>query len=289
MGFFRRAGLIFRERLVYRMESMATFHLLLIAVLQGVTEFLPISSSGHLILLPALTGLEDQGQVIDVAVHLGTLIAVMLYFWRDVGLALGGIPQLIYGRVDSPGAKLAFLLLVATVPVVIAGLLLKLTGLDDIMRGSVALIGWTMLGFGVVLLWSDKTGATYKTAANWSLRHAVILGLWQALALIPGTSRSGICITGARHLGYGRTDATKLAMLMSIPTIIASGTLLAAEVAATADYAIVKDAALAAVFAFVAALAALILMMRLLKTVSFTPYVIYRVILGLCLLVWAYS
>ena len=268
---------------------MATFHLLLIAVLQGVTEFLPISSSGHLILLPALTGLEDQGQVIDVAVHLGTLIAVMLYFWRDVGLALGGIPRLIYGRVDSPGAKLAFLLLVATVPVVIAGLLLKLTGLDDIMRGSVALIGWTMLGFGVVLLWSDKTGATYKTAANWSLRHAVILGLWQALALIPGTSRSGICITGARHLGYGRTDATKLAMLMSIPTIIASGTFLAAEVAATADYAIVKDAALAAVFAFVAALAALILMMRLLKTVSFTPYVIYRVILGLCLLVWAYS
>ena len=289
MGFFRRAGLIFRERLVYRMESMATFHLLLIAVLQGVTEFLPISSSGHLILLPALTGLEDQGQVIDVAVHLGTLIAVMLYFWRDVGLALGGLPQLIYGRVDSPGAKLAFLLLVATVPVVIAGLLLKLTGLDDIMRGSVALIGWTMLGFGVVLLWSDKTGATYKTAANWSLRHAVILGLWQALALIPGTSRSGICITGARHLGYGRTDAAKLAMLMSIPTIIASGTLLAAEVAATADYAIVKDAALAAVFAFVAALTALILMMRLLKTVSFTPYVIYRVILGLCLLVWAYS
>jgi undecaprenyl-diphosphatase len=289
MGFFRRTGLIFRERLVYRMESMATFHLLLIAVLQGVTEFLPISSSGHLILLPALTGLEDQGQVIDVAVHLGTLIAVMLYFWRDVGLALGGIPRLIYGRVDSPGAKLAFLLLVATVPVVIAGLLLKLTGLDDIMRGSVALIGWTMLGFGVVLLWSDETGATHKKAAKWSLRDAVILGLWQALALIPGTSRSGICITGARHLGYGRTDATKLAMLMSIPTIIASGTFLAAEVAATADYAIVKDAALAAVFAFVAALAALILMMRLLKTVSFTPYVIYRVILGLCLLVLAYS
>ena len=190
MGFFRRTGLIFRERLVYRMESMATFHLLLIAVLQGVTEFLPISSSGHLILLPALTGLEDQGQVIDVAVHLGTLIAVMLYFWRDVGLALGGMPLLIYGRVDSPGAKLAFLLLVATVPVVIAGLLLKLTGLDDIMRGSVALIGWTMLGFGVMLLWSDETGATHKTAANWSLRDAVILGLWQALALMFGMVRS---------------------------------------------------------------------------------------------------
>ncbi|MDG2407136.1 MAG: undecaprenyl-diphosphate phosphatase [Paracoccaceae bacterium] len=268
---------------------MATFHLLLIAVLQGVTEFLPVSSSGHLILLPAMTGLEDQGQVIDVAVHLGTLLAVMLYFWRDVLLILGGIPKLIYGRVDSPGAKLAFLLLVATVPVMIVGLLFKLTGIDDFMRGSVALLGWTMLGFGVMLWWSDRTGATGETVASWSLRHAVILGLWQALALIPGTSRSGICITGARHLGYGRTDATKLAMLMSMPTIIASVTLLAAEVAGTADYAIIKDAAMAAMFAFFAALAALIFMMRLLKTVSFTPYVIYRVLLGLSLLVWAYT
>ena len=268
---------------------MASLHLLFIAILQGLTEFLPVSSSAHLILLPKLSGLEDQGLVIDVAVHLGTLGAVVVYFWPDVRLAVAGIPQLLYGKRETPGANLAFLLLVATVPVMGAGLVLKLTGLSDLMRESVALIGWTMLGFGLLLWWCDKTGATQKTAENWSLRHAIILGLWQALALVPGTSRSGICITGARHLGYGREGAAKLAMLMSIPTIIASGALLAAEVAITADSTVLKDAALAALFAFGAAMAALVLMMRLLKTVSFTPYVIYRVILGIGLLAWAYA
>ena len=200
-----------------------------------------------------------------------------------------GIPRLLVGQLDSPGAKLAFLLFVATGPVVLAGLALKLSGLDDVMRGSVALIGWTMLGFGGLLWWCDKIGTTDQTAQQWSLRHAVIMGLWQALALIPGTSRSGICITGARRLGYGRADAVKLSMLMSIPTIIASGVLLGAEVMVTADASLVADAALAAVFAFLAALAALALMMRLLQTVSFTPYVIYRLIVGLGLLIWAYT
>ena len=268
---------------------MASFHLLLIAVLQGLTEFLPVSSSGHLILLPKLTGLDDQGQVIDVAVHVGTLGAVVVYFWRDVRMTVAGIPRMIYGKLDTPGANLAFLLMIATGPVILAGLVLKLTGLSDAMRGSAALIGWTMLGFGGLLWWCDKTGNAQKTAQNWSLRHALILGLWQALSLIPGTSRSGICITGARQLGYGREAATKLSMLMSIPTIIASGVLLGADVATMANAAMVKDAALAAVFAFVAALAALGLMMRLLKTVDFTPYVIYRIVLGICLLVWAYA
>jgi undecaprenyl-diphosphatase len=113
----------------------------------------------------------------------------------------------------------------------------------------------------------------------------VILGLWQAVALIPGTSRSGITITGARHLGYAREDAAKLAMLMSIPTIIASGALLGIEVASDANWALARDGAIAAVFAFIAALGALVLMMRLLKSVSFTPYVIYRVIFGV-ILIW---
>ena len=268
---------------------MATFHLLFIAVLQGITEFLPVSSSGHLILVPALTGWDDQGQVIDVALHVGTLAAVVLYFWRDVQLIVFGIPRLLVGQFDSPGAKLAFLLLVATGPVVLAGLAVKLSGLDDVMRNSLELIGWTMLGFGGLLWWCDKTGNFDQKAQQWSLRHAVIMGLWQALALIPGTSRSGICITGARRLGYGRADAAKLSMLMSIPTIIASGVLLGAEVMVIESASLFVDAVLAAVFAFLAALAALVLMMRLLQTVSFTPYVIYRLVIGLGLLIWAYA
>jgi undecaprenyl-diphosphatase len=267
---------------------MSLWHLLLVAVIQGLTEFLPVSSSGHLILLPNLTGLADQGQVIDVAVHVGTLGAVILYFRTDVAEAVGGLPRLFAGRIDTPGARLAFLLGVATVPVILFGLALKLSGLDDAMR-STAVIGWTMLLFGLVLYWTDQRGAQVKRTADWSLRDAVVMGLWQAVALIPGTSRSGITISGARALGYTREDGARIAMLMSIPTIIASGALLGAEVVATADIAAARDGAIAAGFAFVSALIALSLMMRLLKTVSFTPYVIYRVILGVVLLVIAYS
>ena len=267
---------------------MPLFHLLLVALIQGLTEFLPVSSSGHLILLPSLTGLDDQGQVIDVAVHVGTLFAVVWYFWRDVKLGLCGIPSLLKGRIDTPGAALAFCLVIATIPVIIFGLFLKITGLDDMMR-SVALIGWTMIIFGVVLYWADRNGTGELSSENWSVKNAFIMGLWQAIALIPGTSRSGITITAGRYLGYSRHGATKLAMLMSIPTIVASGVFLGAEVIATADAQAAKDAVIATAFAFIAALFALAFMMRLLRSVSFTPYVIYRVILGVILLWVAYS
>jgi len=267
---------------------MTLFNLLLVAVVQGITEFLPISSSGHLILLPVLTGMADQGLVIDVAVHVGTLAAVILYFRRDVAAAAAGLGRLARGRIDTDGARLAALLAVATLPVVAAGLALTLAGLTEALR-SVALVGWTTLLFGILLYWSDQAGAERLRAGDWRLRDAVALGLWQAVALVPGTSRSGIVITGARFLGYGRSDAARLSMLMSIPTIAASGVLLGAEVAVTADAAAARNGAIAAAFAFVSALAALAVMMRLLRSVSFTPYVVYRVFLGLALLAYAYA
>ncbi|PVA07725.1 undecaprenyl-diphosphate phosphatase [Thalassorhabdomicrobium marinisediminis] len=267
---------------------MPLLTLVLAALIQGITEFLPVSSSGHLILLPALTGLEDQGQVIDVAVHVGTLFAVILYFWADVRLALGGLPRALRGKTDTEGARLALGLIVATIPVVIFGLILKLTGWDDALR-SMTVIGWTMLIFGIVLYWADQTGPTKLKTRDWGLRHALTMGVWQAISLIPGTSRSGITITAARRLGYTRQDGAKLSMLMSIPTIIAAGTLAGIEVAATANGQAARDGAIAAALAFVAALLALTLMMRLLRSVSFTPYVIYRIILGVALLALAYS
>ncbi|WP_192964898.1 undecaprenyl-diphosphate phosphatase [Phycobacter azelaicus] len=267
---------------------MSLFHLVLVALIQGITEFLPISSSGHLILLPALSGMDDQGQVIDVAVHVGTLAAVVMYFWQDVRTGLLGLPRLLVGRVDTEGARLALGLVIATIPTVILGAVLHFTGLSDMLR-STAVIGWTMLIFGIVLYVADQRGAQVKTASDWGLRDALIMGLWQMIALIPGTSRSGITITGARQLGYTRTEGARIAMLMSIPTILASGILLGAEVAVEANTALMRDGLIAASFAFVSALAALSLMMRLLHSVSFTPYVIYRVILGVILLVVAYS
>jgi undecaprenyl-diphosphatase len=267
---------------------MPLFQLFLVAVIQGLTEFLPVSSSGHLILLPGLTGMQDQGQLIDVAVHVGTLGAVILYFWPDVRAGLVGLLQLLVGRTDTPGARLALGLIVATIPVILCGAVLHFTGLSDAMR-SVTVIGWTMLIFGIVLYWADQTGGETKTADRWTVRDALTMGLWQAVSLIPGTSRSGITITGARRLGYGRSDAARLSMLMSIPTIMASGILLGAEVALDANTAAMRDGAMAAALAFVSALLALAIMMRLLRSVSFTPYVIYRIVLGLALLVYAYG
>jgi undecaprenyl-diphosphatase len=265
---------------------MPLLHLLLVALIQGITEFLPISSSAHLILLPLLTGSEDQGLAIDVAVHVGTLGAVVLYFRHDVARAVRGIVPLLRGDLADTNARLTLGLVVATIPVVIVGLVIKLSGADEALR-SVAVIGWTMLIFGLVLYWADRTGHETREAKDWTLAHAFHMGLWQVLALIPGTSRSGITITAARFLGYERHDAARLAMLMSIPTIIASGVLLIPDIAGNAQ--VLADASIAAVFAFVAALAALALMMRFLNAVSFTPYVIYRVILGVILLWIAYT
>lgn len=261
---------------------MTLFNLLLIALIQGFTEFLPISSSGHLILLPSLTGLVDQGQVIDVAAHIGTLAAVILYFWSDVRMALQGTVRLMRGKVDTKGAFLALCLLISTIPVIMVGLILELTGLSEAMRG-ITVIGWTMLIFGIVLYWADQKGPVAREAESWTLKHALTMGLWQCLALIPGTSRSGITITSARMLGYKRSDAARLSMLMSIPTIIASATLLSFEVIGTPG--VLADIVIVAGMSFMAALVALILMMKLLKSVSYTPYVIYRIILG-CILLW---
>lgn len=267
---------------------MPLLQLILVALIQGITEFLPVSSSGHLILLPGLTGYSDQGQVIDVAVHLGTLAAVVIYFWRDVRMGLVGLPRLARGRADTPGARLALGLIIATIPTVLFGAFLHFSGLSDSLR-SPAVIGWTMLIFGIVLYIADQKGAEVKTAQHWGIRDALIMGLWQMIALIPGTSRSGITITGARQLGYTREEGARIAMLMSIPTIIASGVLLGTEVALEANMALIRDAGIAALMALVSALLALSLMMRLLRSVSFTPYVIYRVILGLLLLAYAYG
>ncbi|NRB36244.1 MAG: undecaprenyl-diphosphatase, partial [Rhodobacteraceae bacterium] len=140
--------------------------LLILALIQGITEFLPVSSSGHLILLPQLTGTEDQGVLLDVAVHMGTLGAVVLYFWSDVRDALRGTMQIVTGRLHSKEAHLALALIIATIPVIIAGLILKVTGLVDHIR-SIAVIGWTMLGFGIVLYWADMKGPQTRRAGQW--------------------------------------------------------------------------------------------------------------------------
>jgi undecaprenyl-diphosphatase len=260
---------------------------MVLALVQGVTEFLPISSSAHLILIPQVTGVADQGLLIDVAVHVGTLGAVIAYFRRDVAMLARGALEVARGRVDAPPARLVLLLALATLPVVVVGLALELADLTQMLR-SVEVIGWATIVFAVVLWWADRQGGTGQTLEGWSIRQALILGLWQAVALIPGTSRSGACMTGARGLGFGRIEAARIATLMSIPTIIASGTLLLAEVATEGAWGALPQAGLAALMAFGAALVALALMMRVLDRIGFGPFVLYRLAMGGAILVWVY-
>jgi len=191
-------------------------HIAVLAIVQGVTEFLPISSQAHLRLVSAVTGWADQGLMMDVAVHVGTLGAVMLYFWRDIGAMTVGLLRLMRGRED-PGARLAGLLIVATIPALAAGFLLSryypggLRGLE--------LIAWTTLVFGILLYIGDKMGMTVRRIEHLRFGDVVIIGIAQVLALIPGTSRSGITITAARFLGLERRDGARFSMLLSMEIV----------------------------------------------------------------------
>jgi len=175
------------------------------------------------------------------------------------------------------------------IPLILFGALIVAMGWEDALR-DIRVIGWTMIVFGLLLWWIDRIAPQTLRAPDWSLRRAIVMGVWQALALVPGVSRSGITITGARAIGLERRDATRLSMLMSIPATLATGAVLAIDVAQIdAGHDLLGRAAIAALFAFAAAWGALCLMMRFLDRVSFTPYVIYRVALGVVLLALAYG
>jgi undecaprenyl-diphosphatase len=260
-------------------------HIIVLAVVQGITEFLPISSSAHLILVPIVFQWPDQGLLMDVAVHVGTLAAVMLYFWRDVlSMARGGF-NLLTGRRDD-NTRLVILLVVATIPVIIAGLLLK--GHMDGMR-DIRLIGWTTLVFGFLLYFADRFGGTARGSGQIGMRDAVMIGLAQAVALVPGTSRSGVTMTVARALGIARPDAARFALLMSIPTLIAAGSLEGYDLYKQSDPVLTEAAVFAVGLSFVTALVAIALLMAWLRRATFTPFVVYRVILGVILLAFGYG
>lgn len=270
---------------------MPLYYLIIVALVQGITEFLPISSSAHLILLPRLTGLPDQGPVIDIAVHVGTLAAVMLYFRGEVaGMVRGGWAIVTRNNSEDirPDRMLTWAVVIATVPVVIAGFIIARTGTLDALR-SVTLIGWTTLVFGIVLWVADRFGPHTRALADLKVNQAVLIGLAQAISLIPGTSRSGITITAARALGFEREDAARFSMLLAIPTIAAAGLLTTLSVLEEGNLALGLDALVAAGLSFVSAYGAIMLFLRWARRATMTPFVIYRVILGTGLLLVGYG
>ena len=268
---------------------MTLFNLVILAIVQGITEFLPISSSAHLVLLHEIGGPSEEALALDVAVHLGSILAGVLYFRHDVGRALVGLGQVLRGSLSSSEAKLAAGLVVATIPAVIVGVVLLQTGWIHLLRNA-TVIGWMMILFGLMLYAAHRLAPEGRRAEEWTLRDALVMGLWQSVALIPGVSRSGITLTSARMLGFDRFSAARVAMMMSIPITLVTGAVLAREVMQSpVGPDLIRDAGIAAVLAFIAAYIALATMMKLLRYVSFTPYVIYRVILGAVLLTLAYS
>lgn len=271
---------------MWAQKAVDLIHIVILALVQGITEFLPISSSGHLVLVPYVTGWPDQGLLIDVAVHVGTLGAVLLYFRRDVLAMLRGALALVRGRLDADGRLLLYVVL-ATLPVIVAGVALK-AAIPDGIR-STLVIGWTTLVFGVLLWVADRFGGTAARLTDMRVGPALAIGLVQCLALIPGTSRAGITMTAARALGFGRTEAARFSLLLAMPAIAGAGVVQGLELYERGDAALTADALLAAGLAFASALIAIALMMAWLRRATFTPFAVYRVILGALLLAVAYG
>lgn len=265
---------------------MSIEQVVILALLQGITEFLPISSSGHLILLPILTGWKDQGLITDVMVHMGSFVAVLAYFWRDVLDLIKGAFDLVR-RIESVNARKALYIVLATIPAVIFGLFVKVTGIIDAVRGA-EIVAWNAIIFGILMYLADRYGPKLHTMEDISLRTAMLIGVAQAIAIIPGTSRSGITMTAGRALGMTRPEAARFSFLLGLPAIGAAGVLVLSEAVAEGQT-ISADAWLAALLTFFAALAAIAFLMALVKRVSFLPFVIYRLLLGFALLWLVYS
>ena len=278
---------------------MTFLQLLLIAIVQGITEFLPISSSGHLILIPYLTDFPDQGPLIDVAVHVGSLLAIMVYFFKDVmTLARGGFASVGIG--EAPEArKLFWWIVLGTIPAVAFGLSIKLglfnsvvetwfgiTVVDDDLMSSIRftdLIAFNLIFYGILLGIADHFGREVKKFEDMTWRDGLIVGIAQALAIIPGTSRSGVTMTAARALGYNRFESARFSFLLSIPAVAGAGVLIVPEIfEAGGDLAL--EALIAGVLTFLAAFLTMAFLMNFLKKASMLVFVIYRIAMGIALL-----
>ena len=264
---------------------MSTLQILVLAIVQGLTEFLPVSSSGHLILVPKLTGWPDQGLAIDVATHVGTLFAVLVYFWRDVGHMAVGLGKLAAGRLDK-GGRLALYLLIGTIPALAVG-----AAIEDhlVVLRNIEVVAWAMLAYAIVLYVVDRSSLTVRRLEHVTWAQALFVGLAQCLAFIPGTSRSGVTMVAARLLGYERAEAARFSFLLSIPAISAAGIWEGYGLFREGNAETIHWALLAAGFSAVAGFLAIAVLMAWLRRATFTPFVLYRLALGSALLYLVYA
>ena len=251
----------------------------LIGIIQGVTEFLPISSSGHLVLFAQLTNWEDQGLFTDIAVHFGTLFAVIIYLRKDIYYFFTNIFQF---KIFED--QIIFKIILATLPAIILGYFIY--DYVSLYFRSIQLIALSSIVFAIILFFADRVKMESKGWNRVTYIEALIVGLFQVLAFIPGASRAGVTITGARLLGYDRVNAARFSMILSIPIILASMTLSLINIL-NEEYVAVNlyQSFFASLVAFIMALLSIIFLMRFIKKANFNIFIIYRIILGVVLMV----
>lgn len=261
---------------------MEIIQIIALALLQGLTEFLPISSSAHLILLPIIAGWEDQGLAFDVAVHVGTLTAVIFYFRTTIRQLIIDWLRSLQQRQNVGESKLAWAVILGTIPVGLAGMFLG--DFVELFLRSPLVIATTTIVFGLLLGWADWKGKRNRDEQQLNWKDIFIIGVSQAIALIPGTSRSGITMTAALMLGLTREAAARFSFLLSIPVIFLAGGLETIKLIkadqATDWFALTAGAIFSAISAYIC----IFLFLKLLERIGMWPFVIYRLVLGAMLL-----
>ncbi len=265
--------------------GMSFLHLLVLGVIQGITEFFPISSSGHLILVPHFLGEADQGLLIDLGAHLGTLLAVIILFRHDVlRLIRGALDALRLRKTDN--AKLLGLIFLGTIPGGILGLAIE--DFQQTVLRHIEVIIFTSIFWGGALWWFDRVSRSDKSIdRDLTWKGVLLIGCAQALALVPGTSRSGITMTAARYLGFPRIEAARFSFLLSIPITAAAALLGFVELVRTPEnHHNFDEFFIVAGISFVTALFAIVVLLKWLRHFDFTPFVLYRFALAAVLLIW---
>ncbi len=257
---------------------MDSIQIVILAIVQGLTEFLPISSSAHLILVPVILKWPDQGLVFDVAVHVGSLSAVMVYFRIEIWNMTHAWFASVLSKKHTQNSRLAWWVIVGTIPAVIAGLLFKDIVETDLR--SPLVIAWATIGFGLLLAVADKVKRHTRDEYSLSLKDVLIVGGMQALALIPGTSRSGITMTAGLFLGLNRDAAARFSFLLSIPLIIASGVFKTKELLESRVPVEWGLLVLAVGLSAISAWLCIHVFLRLINRVGMMPFVVYRLLLG---------
>ncbi|MCC5810800.1 MAG: undecaprenyl-diphosphate phosphatase [Ectothiorhodospiraceae bacterium] len=266
---------------------MSLIEIFVLSIVQGLTEFLPISSAGHLILVPLLTAWEDQGLAFDLAVHAGSLAAVVLYFRKDILLMTQDWTRSVITRRQTDNSRLAWAVLWGTIPVGIAGLVFK-DVVETTMRtpevGAIV-IACSLIGFGLLLGLADWRFRGERTERQMRWTDVLVIGVAQAIALIPGTSRSGITMTAALFMGLSREAAARFSFLLSIPVIVLASGLQLIELLQPGTDVDWWAMSLGAVLSGISAYLCIHYFLVFIKRIGMQPFVAYRIILGMVLLI----